>query len=107
MQDTVSRGRVAHAREEIVDRLRSQIAQAGPMGVAALIDVAQSGSSETARVSAAKCLVELSVRRRAVDGVSVGEAGLAIGRAVEVAIHRVPQEQWGVLMAEMRAAAEL
>lgn len=61
MEEAEFRNEVIAARRERVDRIRAKLAASGETGVAVLAQLAESASSETVKLGAARALVQMAL----------------------------------------------
>jgi hypothetical protein len=101
------RARVYEERRELVDSMRARLLQAAPSAIESLASLAVSAESDAVRVRAAREIVDLALgRKRNFDAVSSREFVWIVGRMIEAALRRVPEEHQESFITEIQALAE-
>jgi hypothetical protein len=103
LKDDAFREQLAEARAELIDTTVARLAWTSGMAVYALADVARNGRNEAARVSAARAILELTLRRRELGSVSGAELERLISTVIGLAIDRLAADEAPAFLREVQA----
>jgi hypothetical protein len=106
MADPSFRAGVGAERDDLIARVRGGMIARAECAALVLMELAQSGRSESVRLGAARSILELALdTRRRFDHLSLDEAQRMIGRILELAGERMPEDEFRLFVRDVSALA--